>query len=46
MSWLPRFETARALTYCEDDHEYEGREVNVIWGVWIVSFTIAKRWSR
>lgn len=44
MSWLPRIKVERALTWCSDDHEYEGREVNIVWGRWIISVIIAKRW--
>jgi hypothetical protein len=45
MSWLPRFETGGVLT-CDEDNDYEGREISMVWGPWMITIAVAKREHR
>jgi hypothetical protein len=42
MSWLPRIYTCGSLS-CDEDHDYEGREISVVWGRYMFSISLAKR---
>lgn len=42
MSWLPRFYTCGSLL-CDEDNDYEGREISVVWGPFMLSISLARR---
>ena len=41
IAWLPRIQLIGA-TICERHAEYEGYTVQILWGRWVIEFTLAK----
>lgn len=40
--WFPRLRLYNGATFCDDDGDREGIQVELIWGRWMLVFAIAR----